>query len=137
MNNTRKFLLEWMSFLHRYVPVGLLERVPQRMNERAPAIIGRDDLETLMASTDAGDWVRITYVTGERNCEGRGRQGTRGTRDGRAGKGRGERGGGRRNRPSLGGAGRVGKERGRGQGVGALETEQAGEGASAREGIRK
>ena len=64
VNNTRKFLLEWMSFLHRYVPVGLLERVPQRMNERAPAIIGRDDLETLMASTDAGDWVRITYVWG-------------------------------------------------------------------------
>ena len=62
INNTRRFLLEWMSFLHRYVPVGLLERVPQRMNQRAPAIIGRDDLETLMASPEAADWVRITYV---------------------------------------------------------------------------
>ena len=59
INKTRRFLLDWMSFLYRYVPVGLLERVPQRMNERAPAIIGRNDLETLMASSDAADWIRI------------------------------------------------------------------------------
>ena len=27
VNSTRRFLLEWLSFLCRYVPVGLLERV--------------------------------------------------------------------------------------------------------------
>ena len=36
VNNTRRFLLEWISFLHRYVPVGLLEVVPQQMNQRPP-----------------------------------------------------------------------------------------------------
>jgi hypothetical protein len=36
VNSTRRFLLEWLSFLHRYVPVGLLEVVPQAMNERPP-----------------------------------------------------------------------------------------------------
>jgi len=48
-----------MSFTHRYVPVGLLERVPQRMNERTPEIIGRNDLETLMASPIVDDWIKI------------------------------------------------------------------------------
>lgn len=37
VNNTRRFLLEWLSFLHRYVPVGLLEVLPQQMNQRPPA----------------------------------------------------------------------------------------------------
>jgi tRNA-dihydrouridine synthase 3 len=36
VNKTRRFLLEWLSFLHRYVPVGLLEVVPQKMNMRPP-----------------------------------------------------------------------------------------------------
>ena len=60
VNRTRRFLLEWLSFTCRYVPVGLLERLPQRMNERPPAFVGRDDLETLMGSPHAEDcaWVR-------------------------------------------------------------------------------
>ena len=37
VNKTRRFLLEWLSFLHRYVPVGLLEVLPQKMNMRPPA----------------------------------------------------------------------------------------------------
>ena len=59
VENTRKFLLEWLSFLYRYIPVGLLERVPQRINERPPHYHGRDDLETLMASHYCNDWVKI------------------------------------------------------------------------------
>lgn len=87
VEKTRRFLLEWLSFLcrwvlglarrgwgpcvgtarpdpaptaaRRYVPVGLLERLPQRINERPPYYVGRDYLETLMASQRAADWIRI------------------------------------------------------------------------------
>lgn len=84
VEKTRRFLLEWLSFLcrwvlgpggggpcvgtarphpvpaiRRYVPVGLLERLPQRINERPPYYLGRDYLETLMASQKAADWIRI------------------------------------------------------------------------------
>ena len=59
---TRKFLLEWLSFLHRYVPVGLLERLPQLMGDHAPSYYGRDDLESLMASNAAEDWVKISEL---------------------------------------------------------------------------
>lgn len=62
VNNVRRFLLEWLSFLHRYIPVGLLERLPQHVNLKAPEYVGRDDLETLMASTDSKDWVKITEM---------------------------------------------------------------------------
>jgi tRNA-dihydrouridine synthase 3 len=58
----RRFLLEWLSFLHRYTPVGLLERLPQRMNDRPPKFVGRNDLETLMASDDSRDWVTISEM---------------------------------------------------------------------------
>lgn len=44
---------------NRYIPVGLLERPPQRINERPPYYIGRDDLETLMASRYSEDWIEI------------------------------------------------------------------------------
>ncbi len=54
LETTRRFLLEWMSFLHRYVPVGLLEHVTPdqiRMNARSIAsFIGRDDKESMLAS---------------------------------------------------------------------------------------
>lgn len=39
--------------------MGLLERLPQRINERPPYYLGRDYLETLMASQKAADWIRI------------------------------------------------------------------------------
>ena len=45
----RRFLLEWLSFLHRYVPVGLLEVMPQAMNWRTVHYCGRNNLETLLA----------------------------------------------------------------------------------------
>lgn len=41
--------------------MGLLERLPQRINERPPYYVGRDYLETLMASQQAADWIRIRY----------------------------------------------------------------------------
>jgi len=62
VTTTRRFLLEWMSFLYRYVPVGLLERLPQRMNERPPYFRGRDDLETLMGSEDCREWVKLSEM---------------------------------------------------------------------------
>ncbi|KAI9250140.1 hypothetical protein BDA99DRAFT_522968 [Phascolomyces articulosus] len=62
VNATRRFLCEWQSFLYRYVPVGLLEVVPQKINERAPPYSGRDDLETLMASPKSSDWVKISEL---------------------------------------------------------------------------
>lgn len=62
VENTRKFMLEWLSFLYRYVPVGLLERPPQKINERPPTYFGRDDLETLMASNNCADWIKISEM---------------------------------------------------------------------------
>ena len=62
VNITRRYLLEWLSFLHRYIPVGLLERLPQRLNEQPPRYIGRNDLETLMSSPRCSDWVRISEM---------------------------------------------------------------------------
>lgn len=37
-----------------------LEVLPQKMNERPPHFIGRDELETLMASNDVNDWIKLT-----------------------------------------------------------------------------
>ncbi|GJJ70181.1 tRNA-dihydrouridine synthase 3 [Entomortierella parvispora] len=62
VNQTRRFLLEWQSFLHRYVPVGLLEVVPQKINDRPPAFVGRNDLETLMSSPDVSDWIKLSNM---------------------------------------------------------------------------
>jgi tRNA-dihydrouridine synthase 3 len=61
VNTTRRFLLEWLSFLHRYVPHGLLERT-QTMNQRPPLYFGRSDLETLLSSGHSEDWVRISEM---------------------------------------------------------------------------
>lgn len=62
VETTRHFLLEWLSYMHRYIPVGLLEVIPQKMNWRPPPYYGRNDLESLMASDSAADWVRISEM---------------------------------------------------------------------------
>ena len=56
----RRFLLEWLSFLYRYIPVGILEELPQTIASRPPAAFGRNDLETLFMSESAQDWVKIS-----------------------------------------------------------------------------
>ena len=46
----------------RYIPVGLLEVVPQRLHWRAPAYVGRSQLESLLASDSAADWISISEM---------------------------------------------------------------------------
>jgi len=62
VNATRRYLCEALSFQYRYVPIGLLERLPGRINDRAPAFRGRNELETLLASPDSQDWVKISEM---------------------------------------------------------------------------
>ncbi|KAL5563138.1 hypothetical protein UlMin_032885 [Ulmus minor] len=62
VETTRRFLLEWLSYTCRYIPVSLLDVIPQRLNWRPPSYFGRDDLETLMASDSAADWIRISEM---------------------------------------------------------------------------
>ncbi|KAJ7075562.1 zinc finger dihydrouridine synthase [Mycena belliarum] len=62
LNSARRYLCEALSFQYRYVPIGILETLPARINDRAPAFRGRDELETLLASPDSRDWVRISEM---------------------------------------------------------------------------
>uniref|UniRef100_A0A6I9R439 tRNA-dihydrouridine(47) synthase [NAD(P)(+)] n=1 Tax=Elaeis guineensis var. tenera TaxID=51953 RepID=A0A6I9R439_ELAGV len=62
VETTRHFLLEWLSYTCRYIPVGLLDVIPQRVNWRPPCYCGRNDLETMMASDSAADWIRISEM---------------------------------------------------------------------------
>lgn len=62
VGTTRRFLLEWLSFAHRYVPIGLLDHLPPSIQDRPPAYRGRSDLETLLASESYLDWIKIRYA---------------------------------------------------------------------------
>ncbi|KAF9453346.1 FMN-linked oxidoreductase [Macrolepiota fuliginosa MF-IS2] len=62
VNTTRRYLCEALSFQYRYVPIGLLEQLPGRINDRAPAFRGRSDLETLLSSGDSRDWIKISEM---------------------------------------------------------------------------
>jgi tRNA-dihydrouridine synthase 3 len=68
VGQTRRFLLEWLSFAHRYVPVGILAHLPPSLQDRPPAYRGRDDLEALLASDNYLDWIKIRYVTFLTDC---------------------------------------------------------------------
>lgn len=59
VGQTRRFLLEWLSFTHRYVPVGILNHLPPSLQDRPPAYRSRDDLETLLSSGNYKDWIKI------------------------------------------------------------------------------
>jgi tRNA-dihydrouridine synthase 3 len=61
VGHTRRFLLEWLSFAYRYVPVGILAHLPPSLQDRPPAYKGRNDLETLLASDNYKDWIKIRY----------------------------------------------------------------------------
>lgn len=62
VGTTRRFLLEWLSFTCRYTPIGLLEHLPPNIQDRAPAFKGRDDMETLLASDNYKDWIKISEM---------------------------------------------------------------------------
>ncbi|ABN66252.1 dihydrouridine synthase of tRNA [Scheffersomyces stipitis CBS 6054] len=58
----RRFMCEFLSFTHRYIPLGILERLPPKINERPPQWKGRNEMETLLGSTDYKDWIKITEM---------------------------------------------------------------------------
>lgn len=60
VGTTRRFLLEWLNFTHRYVPIGLLEYLPPNIQDRPPVWRGRNELETLLGSGNYKDWIKIT-----------------------------------------------------------------------------
>ncbi|GME90444.1 unnamed protein product [Ambrosiozyma monospora] len=62
VNSARRYMCEFISFTHRYIPVGILERLPPKLNERPPQWKGRDEMETLLGSTDYKDWIKITEM---------------------------------------------------------------------------
>ena len=59
VGQTRRFLLEWLNFTHRYVPIGILEHLPPNIQDRAPLWKGRNELETLLGSDNYKDWIKI------------------------------------------------------------------------------
>lgn len=64
VETTRKFLLEWLSFLHRYVPYGILQNPPQKINQRPETTpyLCRDEMETLLSSSKSSDWIKISEM---------------------------------------------------------------------------
>ncbi|KAK9371280.1 hypothetical protein V1509DRAFT_614180 [Lipomyces kononenkoae] len=62
INNCRRFLCEFLSFSCRYVPVGILEVMPPKIQDRPPMWRGRNELETLLGSGDYKDWIKISEM---------------------------------------------------------------------------
>lgn len=65
VEKTRRYLLEWMSYTHRYVPIGLLEQnVVPKLHLRPMRYVGRSDLETKLASDRLEDWLELSEICG-------------------------------------------------------------------------
>lgn len=62
INTSRRFLCEFLSFTYRYIPIGILDKLPAKLNQRPPKWKGRNELETLMGSDDYKDWIKITEM---------------------------------------------------------------------------
>ncbi|KAG0677690.1 tRNA-dihydrouridine synthase 3 [Pichia californica] len=62
INTSRRFLCEFLSFTYRYIPVGILDKLPPKLNQRPPKWRGRDEMETLLGSSDYKDWIKITEL---------------------------------------------------------------------------
>jgi tRNA-dihydrouridine synthase 3 len=62
VNTSRRFLCEFLSFTYRYIPVGILEKLPPKLNQRPPKWRGRDEMETLLGSSDYKDWIKISEL---------------------------------------------------------------------------
>ncbi|KAL9043158.1 MAG: hypothetical protein Q9214_003587 [Letrouitia sp. 1 TL-2023] len=62
IGTTRRFLLEWLSFSHRYVPMGILAHLPPSLQDRPPTWRGRNELETLLGSANYRDWIKISEM---------------------------------------------------------------------------
>lgn len=62
VNQTRRYMCEFLSFTHRYIPVGILEYLPPKLNDRPPHWKGRNDTETLLGSTNYKDWIKVTEM---------------------------------------------------------------------------
>lgn len=62
VESTRRFLLEWQSFLYRYIPEELQISPPQKINSRPQKYRGRDEMETLMSSANSADWVKLSEM---------------------------------------------------------------------------
>lgn len=62
ISQCRRFFCEFMSFFHRYIPMGICERYPVQLNERPPNWKGRDELETRLGSTSADEWVKLSEL---------------------------------------------------------------------------
>ncbi|ODM97729.1 tRNA-dihydrouridine(47) synthase [NAD(P)(+)]-like [Orchesella cincta] len=62
VTTTRRFFLEFQSFFHRYIPYGILEDPPQKVNQRPPRYVGRDEMETLLCSGNAADWIKLSEI---------------------------------------------------------------------------
>ena len=42
--------------------MGLLEVVPHQMNQRPDEFVGRNDMETMLASKKAEDWIKLSCM---------------------------------------------------------------------------
>lgn len=61
VETTRRFFLEWQSYLHRYVPLGITDAV-QTISQTPPLFNGRSDLETLLSSPHVADWIKLSEM---------------------------------------------------------------------------